>query len=223
MNLQEGLGMAAFISRPNPVKVSAISNTSGATTTMEASLRTPRVIDLADFNELVLAHQDNLYNQAYRMLGDHSAVEDATQEAFIIAYKKFHTYRGGLLVGWLLRIVTNLCIDEIRRRKRSRILPLEPLDGYGESIESPEWLADPVESPEEAAERGDVRAALQACINRLPIEYRGALLMVDMQGRSYAEAAEVIGCSVGAVKSRLARARLFLRADLNVIFQIASY
>ena len=85
---------------------------------MEASLRTPRVNNLADFNALVLAHQEIIYNQAYRMLGDHPAAEDATQEAFIIAYNKFNTFRGGSLAGWLLRIVTNRCYDELRRRQR---------------------------------------------------------------------------------------------------------
>ena len=215
--------MAVLIDHPNPVKVSTNSNTSGATTAMEASLRIPRVINLADFNELVLAHQDRLYNQAYRMLGDHPTAADATQEAFIIAYKKFHTYRGGSLVGWLLRIVTNLCLDEIRRRKRSRIFPLEPVDGYGEVVESPKWLADPAESPEGAVERGDVNAAIQAGINRLPPEYRSAVVLVDIQGLSYSEAAEVIGCPIGTVKSRLARSRSFLRVDLNEMFQIASF
>jgi len=211
--------MAAFIDRPNPVKVSTNSNMSGATTAKEASLRTPRVINLADFNELVLAHQDMIYNQAYRMLGDHPAAEDATQETFIIAYNKCNTFRGGSLAGWLLRIVTNLCLDELRRRKRSRTLPLEPVNGYGEVIESPKWLADPAESPEEAVERGDVNAALQAGINHLSPVYRSALVLVDIQELSYAEAAEVIGCPIGTVKSRLARARWFLQVDLNGKFQ----
>lgn len=215
--------MAALIDLPNPVKISTNSNTSGAMTAKEASLRTPRVINLADFNELVLAHQDMIYNQAYRVLGDHPAAEDATQEAFIIAYNKFNTFRGGSLAGWLLRIVTNLCLDELRRRKRRRTLPLEPVNGYGEEIESPKWMGDPAKLPEEVAARDDVSVAIQAGINRLPPDYRSAVVLVDIQGLGYAEAAEVIGCPVGTVKSRLARARSFLRADLNVIFQIASY
>ena len=213
--------MAALIDRPIPVKVSTRNNETGSTTAIEANLCAARIEILADFNKLVLAHQDMIYNQAYRMLGDHPAAEDATQEAFIIAYKKFHTYRGGSLVGWLLRIVTNLCLDEIRRRKRCPALPLEPVDEYGEEIESPKWLTDPARSPEEEVERGDADGTLQAGINRLPPEYRSAVVLVDIQGLSYVEAAEVIGCPIGTVKSRLARARTFLRTDLNMVFQIA--
>lgn len=215
--------MAALIDRPNPIKVSTRSRATDSTTFMEASLRTPRVINLTDFNELVLANQDMIYNQAYRMLGDHPAAEDATQESFIIAYNKFNTFRGGSLAGWFLRIVTNLCLDELRRRKRRRTLPLEPVNGYGEEIESPKWMGDPAELPEDAAERGDVRAAIQASINRLPPEYRSAVVLVDIQGLGYAEAAEVIGCPIGTVKSRLARARWLLRVDLNAVFPFASY
>ncbi len=147
--------------------------------------------------------------------------EDQTQEAFIIAYNKLNAFRGGSLAGWLLVIVTNLCLDELRRRKRRCILRLEPVDGYGGEIESPRWLREIAESPEEATERSYVCAALQAGINRLPPEYRCALVLVDIQGLDYAKAAEVIGCPIGTVKSLLARARWFLRVDLNEKFKLA--
>ncbi len=196
-------------------------NTIGSKTTMADNLRTLQAEDLADFNVLVLAHQNRLYNQAYYLMGDHAAAEDATQEAIILAYTKFHTYRGGSLVGWLLTIVTNLCLDELRQRKRRPILPLEPVDSSGDVLESPKWLADPAESPEEAAERGDIRAVLQAGINCLPPKYRSALVLVDIQRLHYAEAAEVMGCPIGTMKSRLARARWLLRVNLNKIYQFA--
>ena len=102
----------------------------------EASLiQAARQGDLDAFNRLVLAYQDRLYTQAYRLLGEAEAAEDATQEAFISAYRNIHTYRGGSFRGWLLRIVTNACYDELRRRKRRPTQPLEPLDEEDEEIE----------------------------------------------------------------------------------------
>ena len=73
--------------------------------------------DLEAFNQLVLAYQNLLYTQAYRLLGDGQLADDATQETFIKSYQKLSTYRGGSFKVWLLRIVTNVCYDELRRRR----------------------------------------------------------------------------------------------------------
>jgi RNA polymerase sigma-70 factor (ECF subfamily) len=109
--------------------------------------------DLDAFNRLVLAYQNMVYNQAYRMVSDMEAAEDAAQDTFIIAFRKLGTYRGGSFKAWLLRIVTNLCYDELRRRKRRPTTPLEPMDHDDDEIESPRWLSDPSETPEQTAER----------------------------------------------------------------------
>ena len=81
--------------------------------------------DLNAFNRLVLAYQDLVYNHAMRVMGENAAAEDATQEAFISAYRNLSGYRGGSFRAWLLRIVTNACYDELRRRKRRPSTPLE--------------------------------------------------------------------------------------------------
>lgn len=171
--------------------------------------------DLDAFNRLVLAYQDLLYNQAYRMMGEPQGAEDATQDAFITAYRKLKTYRGGSFRAWLLRIVTNNCYDELRRHKRRPITPLEPLNKDNEEIESPHWIADTSESPEEAAARSDMRAALKHCLGELPPDFRSVVVLVDLQGFDYAEAASVIGKPLGTVKSRLARARVRMRDCLQ--------
>jgi RNA polymerase sigma-70 factor (ECF subfamily) len=93
--------------------------------------------DLDAFNRLVLAYQDMVYNQAYRVIGESDAAEDATQEAFISAYRKIHTYRGGSFKAWLLRIVTNACYDELRRRKRRPTTPLERRVGWLIQVKHP--------------------------------------------------------------------------------------
>ena len=176
--------------------------------------------DLDAFNRLVLAYQDRLYTQAYRLLGEAEAAEDATQEAFISAYRNIHTYRGGSFRGWLLRIVTNACYDELRRRKRRPTQPLEPLDEEDEEIESPGWLADPRESPEQQVLRAELDRALQHCLDELPDDFRLMVVMVDIQGFDYGEAAQATGNPVGTVKSRLARARLRLRDCLKGFWEL---
>jgi len=181
--------------------------------------------DLDSFNRLVLAYQDMVYNQAYRLMGEHASAEDATQETFISAYKKLWTYRGGSFRAWLLRIVTNNCYDELRRRKRKPTTPLEPFNRDEEEIESPTWLEDPSETPEKAAERSDMRNALHKCLGELPPEFRAVVILVDIQGLDYAEAAQAIGKPLGTVKSRLARARVRMRNCLQSFRELlpASY
>jgi len=93
--------------------------------------------DLDAFNRLVLQYQDMLYNTAYRVIGDPVLAADATQDAFISAFRKLKSYRGGSFKAWLLRIVTNACYDELRRQKRRPTTPLEPLTENGEEMESP--------------------------------------------------------------------------------------
>jgi RNA polymerase sigma-70 factor, ECF subfamily len=171
--------------------------------------------DLESFNRLVLAYQDQAYNVAYRIMGDPHLAADATQNAFISAYKGIKSFRGGSFRSWILRIVTNSCYDEFRRLKRHASVPLEPIDRDGEEIESVSWLKDPSESPEEFAMRSELRKALTRCIQKLPPEYRGTLVLVDVQGLDYAEAAEVLSRPIGTIKSRLARARMQIRDCLK--------
>jgi RNA polymerase sigma-70 factor (ECF subfamily) len=176
--------------------------------------------DLDAFNRLVLANQDIVYSQAYRMLGDAEVAEDATQEAFISAYKHLDTYRGGSFRGWLLRIVTNACYDELRRRKRRPTVPLEPVDANEEEIESPSWMIDPGELPEQATVRKELAQAIQRCLDGLPDEFRLVVVLVDIQGLDYQEAAQAAGKPIGTVKSRLARARLRLRECLQSVWEL---
>lgn len=185
-----------------------------------ALIQLARKGDLDAFNRLVMAYQDMVFNQAYRMISEFDVAEDAAQEAFIIAYRKLNTYRGGSFKAWLLRIVTNLCYDELRRRKRRPTTPLEPVDQDDEEIESPRWLSDPGESPEAAAERAELGRALQGCLNDLPEDFKAIVTLVDIQGMDYAEAAEVIGTPLGTVKSRLARARMRLRDCLQGFWEL---
>jgi RNA polymerase sigma-70 factor (ECF subfamily) len=176
--------------------------------------------DLDAFNRLVLAYQDMAYNLAYRMMGDPAAADDVTQEAFISAYRKLDMFRGGSFKAWLLRIVTNASYDELRRLKRRPTTPLEPIGSDNEAFESPEWLKDESESPEEAALRVELNTAIQNCLEGLSPDFRAVVVMVDLQGMDYNDAADVIQKPLGTVKSRLARARVKLQECLRAFGEL---
>jgi len=176
--------------------------------------------DLTAFNRLVLAYQDLIFSLTYRMMGEVESAEDATQEAFISAFRNLRSYRGGSFKAWLMRIATNACYDELRRRQRRPTIPLEPINEEDEEIESPTWIADPGESPEQAAERLELNRAIQYCLENLPPDFRSVVILVDIQGLDYDEAAQAIHKPVGTVKSRLARARQRLRDCLQGVGEL---
>jgi len=173
--------------------------------------------DLDAFNGLVLAYQSQVYNLAYRIMGETDAAADATQDAFVSAFRNLRGYRGGSFRGWLLRIVTNACYDELRRRKRR---PEASLDAMTDADSGPEEegaasLVSQHELPETAAERAELGRAIQDCLDRLPVEFRVVAVLADVQGYDYQEIAVAVGKPLGTVKSRLARARLRLRDCLE--------
>jgi RNA polymerase sigma-70 factor (ECF subfamily) len=180
-----------------------------------ALIQAARGGDVDSFNRLVLAYQDLVYSHAYRMIGEEESADDAAQNTFISAYNHLASFRGGSFKAWLLRIVTNACYDELRRRKRRPTVPLEPLDDTGEEVESAKWMVDPMDLPEEQVQRAELQNAIQHCLDNLPDDFKSTVIMVDVQGLDYFEAAEAIGKPIGTIKSRLARARLRLRDCLH--------
>lgn len=171
--------------------------------------------DLDSFNGLILAYQDLLYNTALRILGDDNLAADATQEAFISAFRNLNSYRGGSFKAWLLRTVTNACYDELRRQKRRPSVPLEPTNNDDEEMESPRWLADSSMAPEEKFEAAELEHAIQHCLDALPADFRTVVVLADIQGLDYSEVAGAARVPLGTIKSRLARARLRLRDCLQ--------
>jgi RNA polymerase sigma-70 factor (ECF subfamily) len=166
----------------------------------------------AAFNQLVAAYQSQVYNTAYRIVGDPQAAADAAQEAFISAYKNIRAFRGGSFKAWLLRIVTNACYDQFRRKQRH---PTTSLDALLVADEEPDTLPGAVESPEEHALRREMHVQVQDALMTLPPDQRTVVVLSDIQGLSYEEIAEVTQATLGTVKSRLSRAREHLRAELT--------
>lgn len=172
--------------------------------------------DLEAFNLLVLRYQNLLFGIALRLLNDEDVAADAVQEALISAFRRFHTFRGDSLRSWLARVVVNACYDEMRRRRRQHSVPLELLNSDGEEIETSYWLVDPQSDPEVQFESSELETAIQKCLDKLPPIYRIVLVLVDVEGLSYEEAASAAGVPVGTVKSRLARARLQMQKSLQI-------
>lgn len=182
-----------------------------------AMIRAARSRDLDAFNELVLTYQARVYALAYRIMGDPASASDATQEAFVSAFKNIRRFRGGSFKSWLFRIVTNACYDELRRRKRR---PSSSLDNLTEDWDGPEFddapsMGAPPDSPDRHVERHELQAAIQRCLDQLPPEFKVVSVLVDVQECDYQEAADVLGTPIGTIKSRLARARYRLRECLR--------
>ncbi|HEX7620065.1 MAG TPA: sigma-70 family RNA polymerase sigma factor [Anaerolineales bacterium] len=180
-----------------------------------ALIRNAQHGDLDAFNTLVLAYQGIVYNTALRILGDEDLAADASQEAFISAFRALNSYRGGSFRAWLLRTVTNACYDELRRKQRHPTTPLEPDTEDGDEFETPRWLADPNASPEDQLDQAEIEHAIQHCLENLPTDFRAVVVLADIQGLDYTEVAVVLKKPLGTVKSRLARARLRLRECLQ--------
>lgn len=174
----------------------------------EALIASARKGDVRAFNQLVLLYQSMAYNLASRILNEPDAAADATQEAFVSAFKAMRKFRGGSFKAWILRIVTNACYDYLRSKKRR---PADSLDDLPVEQDHVGYLRDPAEKPDEYVERRELNRLLQAGIQSLPEDQRLILVLSDVQGMSYQEVADVAGVALGTVKSRLSRGRAKLR------------
>lgn len=160
------------------------------------------------FGALFTRHRDRLWAVALRTTGNPDDAGDALQEALISAFKRADAFRGEAQVTtWLHRIVVNASLDRLRRNKVRAAQPLpDDLDAYadrGAVLTS----TDVTQDPEAAALRSDQRTAVHHALGTLPPDQRAALVLVDMEGYPVEEAARILGCPSGTVKSRCARGR----------------
>lgn len=174
--------------------------------------------DLEAFNVLVLRYQDSVYSLAYRIMGDPESAADAAQDAFITAFRRLETYRGGQFRSWLFRITTNTCYDILRYHKRRPATHIDDLPGSDNDDGPP--LPDTLETPEQAAQSAELQRAIQNCITALKADQRIVLVMSDIEGYSYQEIADHIEAQLGTVKSRLSRARATVRNCLQAVKEL---
>ena len=175
--------------------------------------------DVNAYEELVTAYDKNVYNLALRMVRNEEDAADMAQEAFIKAYNSLSNFRGDSKFSvWLYRIVSNVCLDFLRKQgKRSTVsLSVEDSDGEDAQLDIP----DETQSPHQLLERKLTREAVRRALDELPEEHRQILLLREIQGLSYEEIAQALSLEAGTVKSRIFRARkklcAFLLKDGNI-------
>ncbi|GAA1846982.1 RNA polymerase sigma factor [Pseudonocardia ailaonensis] len=162
--------------------------------------------DVRAFSELARRHQDALYRLALRLVGNSSDAEDALQESLIDAWRRLVRFRADSSFStWMYRIVTNRCLDLLRRRR-----PAVPVDQLAEELAAPAAGA-----PEQAAEVDAGLAALRVALRRLPDEQRACWVLRELEGLGYAEIAEITGAGETAVRGRIHRARTALAGEMR--------
>ncbi len=165
--------------------------------------------DVKAFNIIVERYQSRVFSAAARIVRNNATAEDITQEAFVSAYRAIDKFRGGSLRAWLIRIASNLSYDFLRSSRR------RPEDSLDASLLNPGFdVPSKTETPEQQTLRGELGAVIQQAILSLAEDQRLVLVLIDVEGLSYEEAAEAAGISVGTVKSRLSRARARVREHL---------
>jgi RNA polymerase sigma-70 factor (ECF subfamily) len=188
----------------------------------------------AEFEQLLQRNYSRAYSAAYRMMGNATDAEDLTQEAFMRVWAAFDRYdRSRPFEGWLFRILSNLAIDRWRRHAGMPVCSLDAegssgrsssrqggrgscgsRDGRGAPLSA--CLADerPSAMPEQSYLRGETGRRVRRALSALPCDYRKAVVLADVQGYSYEEIAQYVGCPVGTIRSRLHRGRQLLRQNI---------
>jgi RNA polymerase sigma-70 factor, ECF subfamily len=180
-----------------------------------------RAGDELAFEALVGQHESAVYQVAWRMLGNREDALDAVQETFVRVFRGLASFRGeAALRTWVYGIALNVCRNklassEMRARTRRESLQIQD-PGGGEEVDRP--LPDPEPGPEVRAYGSELRRALETALGQLSSEHREIIVLRDIQGLEYEELASALGCALGTVKSRLARARAALRGQLQGVW-----
>ena len=181
-------------------------------------LEATRTGDEAAFAELVRRYRNQITNYVYRMTNDYDLAVDLAQETFMRVYAAADRYRTSFAFStYIYRIATNLAISELRRRKRRRLVSLTSFFHERESPSDSYELEMPDAGPLQDATyvEDERRAAVARAIATLPEKYRAPLVLRDVEERSYEEIALILQMNEGTVKSRINRARTFLRDKLE--------
>jgi len=177
--------------------------------------------DYLSFQELVKRHEKKIYNLAYKIMGNKEDASDVLQETFLQAFKKLPGFKSKAKFStWLYRIAVNICLMRKRRQKKIKTVSLDvPILTKQEDEIRRELRDDWSKSPLASLESEEVKRALSNAIDSLPEEYRTVFILRGVNGFSNEEVANTLKISLPAVKSRLHRARLFLRDKLSEYFK----
>jgi len=156
------------------------------------------------WDALVREHADRVYRLAYRLSGNRVDAEDLTQETFVRVFHALPNFQPGTLEGWLHRITTNLFLDMVRRRRR-----ISPF-----ALPEDDRLAAPSPGADQAYLERHLDADIQQALDGLPVAFRAAVVLHDLDQLPYQEIALILGIKVATVRTRIHRGRLLLRATL---------
>jgi len=171
--------------------------------------------DVAAFEQLIEGYQRKIFNIALRIVGNYDDAGDLAQEVLIRIYKSIRNFKEqSSFSTWVYRITTNVCLDEIRKRKNRKVISLDEELKFDDG-EMSRQIASDDPLPEDTAERSELREIVNNAINSLSEEHRVVIILRDIQGFSYEEIAEMVKCPEGTIKSRINRARQALRNILQ--------
>ncbi|MCI5892602.1 MAG: sigma-70 family RNA polymerase sigma factor [Clostridiales bacterium] len=172
--------------------------------------------DADAFEKIISEYQNVVYSVAYRYADNAEDAADMSQEIFLKMFRNINTFQfKSKLSTWIYRVATNTCIDLVKKTKNVRnTYSID--DGYENSDGETKFneIADDSSQPDIAVENGEIRDVINMAISRLSDDYRLVIILRDIQGLSYDEISEIVGCSVGTVKSRISRGRKNLREIL---------
>lgn len=165
------------------------------------------------FNKLVLMYQDRVVGYAYGMLSNRDDAYDAAQEIFIKVYKNISLFEGKASFStWLFRISSNVCKDILRKRQSQ---PIHTSINSSDFEDENKDIEDTRYTPESAFEKSERQRIVHRALAEIKKEYREIIIYCDIEGQSYEETAKILDCPVGTVKSRLSRARIALKKQLD--------
>lgn len=167
--------------------------------------------NISAFEELIIEHESKVYNIAYRILNNEEDAKDLSQEVFIKAFNSLHKFReDSSFSTWLYRIAMNTCIDELRKRKGRESYSIDR-DIQTDEGTIPREFQDKQLNPEEELMNKELSSQIQWALNHLSETYKEVIILRDFQGFDYKQISQILGCSLGTVKSRISRARTELK------------
>ena len=170
--------------------------------------------DMVAFEELVARHRDKIYARAFSMMRNEEEAIDLSQEAWVKAWQRLKQFQGdSSFATWMTRIVINLCLDQLRRQKRTRAESIEQLDEELGGVER--QMPVVTTNPSEGLERSELRKRIDKAMNQLSYEHRTVLILHEFEEMEYKQIAKVMNCSIGTVMSRLFYARRRLASLLQ--------
>lgn len=171
--------------------------------------------DIAAFEQLIECYQRKIYNIALRIVGNYDDANDLAQEVLIRIYKSIGSFKQqSSFSTWIYRITTNVCLDDIRKRKNRKVISLDEEIKLDDGEMKRQIVSDDL-LPEDVAEKSEMRKIVNDAINRLSEEHRIVIVLRDIQGFSYEEISQIVKCPEGTVKSRINRARQVLKNILQ--------